>query len=213
MLWHDDIPTVDHKDDAGRLTEVTVIAGELDGHQPPPPPPNSWAARPESEVAIWVVRMDPGAQWVLPAARGADTMRMLYVYDGSGLRVGDEEIGPDTGAAVRTDEPAVLTGGDDGVELLVLQGRPIGEPVARYGPFVMNDQAGIEQTFEDYRRTGFGGWPWPADDPVHAARPRPLRPARRRSRRRGPRPAPVARPRGVARRLPYSLRSSITSRL
>jgi redox-sensitive bicupin YhaK (pirin superfamily) len=168
MLWHDDIPTVDHKDDAGRFTEVTVIAGELGGHQPPPPPPNSWAARLESDVAIWVVRMDPGAQWVLPAAGGADTQRMLYVYDGSGLRVGEEEIGPDTGAAVRTDEPALLTGGDDGVELLVLQGRPIGEPVAQYGPFVMNDQAGIEQTFEDYRRTGFGGWPWPADDPVHS---------------------------------------------
>jgi hypothetical protein len=31
----------------------------------------------------------------------------------------------------------------------------------------MNDRAGIEQAFSDYRRTGFGGWPWPTDDPVH----------------------------------------------
>ena len=31
----------------------------------------------------------------------------------------------------------------------------------------MNDRAGIEQALADYRETGFGGWPWPVDDPVH----------------------------------------------
>jgi quercetin 2,3-dioxygenase len=51
---------------------------------------------------------------------------------------------------------------------LVLQGRPIGEPVVQHGPFVMNDREGIEQAFADYRETGFGGWLWPTDDPVHA---------------------------------------------
>jgi hypothetical protein len=61
-----------------------------------------------------------------------------------------------------------ITGGPYGAEALVLQGRPLGEPVAQYGPFVMNDKAGIEQAFADYRATGFGGWPWPTDDPVHA---------------------------------------------
>ncbi len=62
---------------------------------------------------------------------------------------------------------STITAGHDGAEALVLQGRPIGEPVAQYGPFVMNDDAGIEQAFADYRETGFGGWPWPTDDPVH----------------------------------------------
>jgi len=171
MLWRDDIPQVSHTDAAGRTTEVTVVAGELAGadRPPPPPPPNSWASRPEADVAIWVVRMDPGAEWELPPARGAETVRTLYAYVGSGLRIGDHEIGGDTGAVVRCDAPVTLTAGSDGAEILVLQGRPIGEPVERYGPFVMNDREGIAQTFADYQRTGFGGWPWPVDDPVHGA--------------------------------------------
>jgi redox-sensitive bicupin YhaK (pirin superfamily) len=167
MLWRDDIPVVHGVDDRGRATEVTVVAGELDGRTPPPPPPNSWAARAEADVAIWVVRMEPGARSALPPAAGAETVRTVYAYVGSGLTVGGTTIGPSTAAVVDPSSPLDLVAGDGAVELLVLQGRPIGEPVAQYGPFVMNDRAGIEQTFADYRRTGFGGWPWPVDDPVH----------------------------------------------
>jgi redox-sensitive bicupin YhaK (pirin superfamily) len=167
MLWHDDIPQLHHEDDEGRATDVTVVAGDLDGRTPPPPPPNSWAARPEADVAIWVVRMDAGATWTIPAARGSETDRTLYAYDGSGLRIGGRDISSGTGAVVRCNEPVLLTAGDGGVEVLVLQGRPIGEPVEQYGPFVMNDRAGIVQAFEDYQSTGFGGWPWEREDPVH----------------------------------------------
>jgi redox-sensitive bicupin YhaK (pirin superfamily) len=114
------------------------------------------------------VHLDAGCAWELPAARHDDTIRTAYVFGdgvldvdghGSGLSTG-------TGAVLSADGP-VRVSSAAGTEVLVLQGRPIGEPVAQHGPFVMNDSAGIEQAFADYRRTGFGGWPWPSDEPVH----------------------------------------------
>ena len=68
---------------------------------------------------------------------------------------------------MRADVSVALEAGPDETELLLLQGRPIAEPVAQHGPFVMNAAHEIQQAFADYRRTGFGGWPWPTDAPVH----------------------------------------------
>jgi redox-sensitive bicupin YhaK (pirin superfamily) len=167
MLWDQDIPRHVSLDGEGRSTEVTVIAGALAGLQPPAAPPNSWASRPEADVAIWHVVAEPKAQWTLPPAASPESVRTLYVFEGS-VRIGDHDLEASTGAVLRTDESVVIAGGPYGAEALVLQGRPIGEPVAQYGPFVMNTKAEIEQAFSDYRTTGFGGWPWPTDDPVHA---------------------------------------------
>jgi redox-sensitive bicupin YhaK (pirin superfamily) len=167
MLWSDAIPVVTAEDPEGRTTRVTVVAGALDGHEPPAPPPSSWASRADADVAIWVIRMDAGARWMLPPARHAATVRTLYVYGGAGLTIGGTDVDAQTGAVVRCDEAVEIAArGEAPVEVLMLQGRPIGEPVEQYGPFVMNDRAGVQQAFDDYRRTGFGGWPWPADDPV-----------------------------------------------
>lgn len=172
MLWDGDIPRVVRHDEAGRATEITVIAGALDGAVPPSPPPDSWAAHPDSDLAVWHLRLDPGASVDLPAAASSATARVLYVFEGTSLTIGDDVVEGSTGALVDAGRALHLVAAPDAaVEVLVLQARPIGEPVAQYGPFVMNHRAEIQQAFEDYQRTGFGGWPWPADDPVHGADP------------------------------------------
>lgn len=166
MLWSESIPVVRAQDAAGRETIVTVVAGPLGAAVPPSPPPHSWAARAESDVAIWTVKMAPGARWTLPAAStGAN--RSLYFFAGASMRIGGQEIPVDRAIDLRGDAPAEIENGAQEAELLLLQGRPIAEPVVQYGPFVMNSRAGIQQAMIDYQQTQFGGWPWPDDAPVH----------------------------------------------
>ncbi|RKH39313.1 pirin family protein [Corallococcus sicarius] len=167
MLWNHVIPRHVAKDEAGRATEITVVAGRLGDVKAPPPPPKSWASREGSDVAIWTLKLEPGARWTLPAAaRG--THRMLYFFKGSKLTVAGRAIPPSHSIELRADADVALENGADVTELLMLQGRPIGEPVVQYGPFVMNSRQEIQQAFADYQRTGFGGWPWPDPAPVHA---------------------------------------------
>jgi redox-sensitive bicupin YhaK (pirin superfamily) len=168
MLWDDDVPTQTYTDASGRATTLTVIAGPHEGLVPPAPPPDSWASRPDADFAIWHLVFEPGASWTLPPAASEETIRTLYLFEGGDLTVGDTVVPHNRGAVVAPNAPIELTAATDAVEVLVLQGRPIGEPVAQYGPFVMNDKACLEQTFRDYQATGFGGWPFAKDDPVHA---------------------------------------------
>ena len=93
MLWSHTIPTVTFRDAAENTTAVTVIAGKLGEVGAPSPPPGSWAARPDSEVAIWTIKMEPHAQWVLPGAtQGLN--RTLYFFQGDGLHIGETPIAP-----------------------------------------------------------------------------------------------------------------------
>ena len=170
MFWNDTVPVVTSSDEEGRKTRVQVVAGNVGKAAAPTPPPNSWAASPDHDVAIWPITLEPRARHTLPPAR-AGTTRTLYFYSGSSVEIADQTITEHGALQVRADVPLPLHAGDGPCELLVLQGRPIGEPVARHGPFVMNTRAELVTTFSDYRRTGFGRWPWDRADPVH---PRPM---------------------------------------
>ena len=166
MFWAEDVPHHIATDDAGLSTEVACIAGRL-VDAPLAPPPDSWAARPEADLAIWTLKMVPGARWVLPAAMAATTRRQLYFFKGANLMIDGQAVTQHAAIELRADQAVELVNGSETSEFLMLQGRPIGEPVAQHGPFVMNTQAELQQAFDDYRRTEFGGWPWADSAPVH----------------------------------------------
>ena len=181
MLWSEKIPRQVATDEQGRATEIAVISGQLieaTGTQPlnpldvPSPPPDSWASQPDADVAIWTIRMAPGARWVLPAAAGVETNRQLYFFKGASVSVAGQAINSHAAIELRGDTAVELVNDASvAAEFLLLQGKPIGEPVAQYGPFVMNTREEIAQAMQDYQRTQFGGWPWPSEAPVHGRDP------------------------------------------
>ena len=65
--------------------------------------------------------------------------------------LGDETLAPNAATELDDGDSVSLSAGEQGARFLLVAARPIGEPVAQYGPFVMNTQAEIEQAIQDYR--------------------------------------------------------------
>ncbi len=175
MLWGEQVPSHTVLDGAGKATHLTAVAGRLQQGtadlQPPAPPPDSWASQDGSGVAIWTLKMEPGATWTLPAAQTAGVRRMLYIFEGAGLQLAGKAVRSRVALELAPGVAVDIVNGSTTTECLLLQGKPIAEPVASYGPFVMNTREEIEQTLQDYRKTEFGGWPWGDNAPVHGRAP------------------------------------------
>ena len=166
MLWNEDIPRYVHTDEQCKKTEVKVISGKLGDIDIDGISPDSWAANPYNEVAVWLIHMEPGAEWSIPKASEMAN-RSLYLYEGSTLDINGQTAAVNSAIESDADVETVLKNGDQPASLLFLQGRPIGEPVAQHGPFVMNSHQEIQQAVMDYQRTQFGGWPWPEYEHTH----------------------------------------------
>ncbi len=163
MFWGEEIPVVD---EPGGV-RVQVIAGGYGDARPLAPPPDSWASQPQAQMAIWLASIPAGASWSIPAAeRGLS--RSLHLLLGESLAIDDIALPARHSAQVRPEVALTLRNtGPDAATVLLLQARPIGEPVESYGPFVMNTQQEIQQAFADFQRTRFGDWPFADAAPTH----------------------------------------------
>ncbi|KAJ3303670.1 hypothetical protein HDV03_003644 [Kappamyces sp. JEL0829] len=158
MHWAENIPKI-RKDDG---VEITVWVGKLETVTALDPTPDSWAADPSHDVGVFFITLPRGTSYNLEAAK-AGTNRSLYFIKGTPV-VNGQQLEKNTYAETLQETPIeIVNHSDDLMEVLVLQGQPIGEPVEQRGPFVMNSLDEIYQAHADYRRTQFGGWPWPED--------------------------------------------------
>ncbi|MEE9432019.1 MAG: pirin family protein [Melioribacteraceae bacterium] len=166
MLWQDMVPLVQAKDADGKITEIDIIAGSLNDVNSPHPTPDSWASNPNNNVAIFTIKMEANANWKLPATSG-EVNRALYFYKGDTINLENQSINSNNIIELNPSEEIEITNGNKDSYFLMLQGKPIGEPVVQYGPFVMNTQSEIEEAFLDFKETQFGGWPWSKQEQVH----------------------------------------------
>jgi redox-sensitive bicupin YhaK (pirin superfamily) len=134
---------------------VRLIAGDLDGHAGP--------GNTHTPIVYAHATLAPGAQLDVPWR--TDFNALVYVLSGRAT-VGTDRRPVDEGQLailgfgdrVVVEAPSGLPD-DRPLELLLLGGRPIGEPVARYGPFVMNTRAELAQAVDDYQSGRMGSIP------------------------------------------------------
>jgi redox-sensitive bicupin YhaK (pirin superfamily) len=125
---------------------VRVVAGELLG-----------ARGPVSGVATEPVYLDvalqPGAQVEIPVP--ATHNAFAYVFEGEGVQVGNETLARSELGVLSPGDSVLLVAGDKPARVLVVAGKPLNEPVAKYGPFVMNTPEQIVQAMQDYQAGRF----------------------------------------------------------
>ncbi|WP_100065870.1 pirin family protein [Miniphocaeibacter massiliensis] len=167
MLWREDVPVIEKKDVNGKNISVKLVAGEEDGIKALKPTRDSWANNPENHVGIKFVTLEEGAEYTIKGI--SDTLnRAVYFYNGNKITIDGEEFGEREYAFLKGNADTLIKNiGNTEAKILILDGEPIKEPVAAYGPFVMTTMDEIRQAYVDYEKTQFGGWPFSRAEVVH----------------------------------------------
>lgn len=166
MIWSEDIPRFTIVDGRGRSTELELIAGEWNGERAVVAPPDSWAARNENALAIWHIRMEPGAELELPIAE-SELNRQLFLYQGNEIHINGVALKRERSARLYPHVKTSIKNGNKEARILMLQARPISQRSVQHGPFVAASREGLIDTMQRFQSGEFGNWPWPDSEPVH----------------------------------------------
>ena len=112
------------------------------------------------------MKMEANATWTLPKTDLASN-RSLFFYKGESLSIDGKRVSVEHTIRIRPDQDIQVQNGPQDAYMLILQGRPINEPVVKHGPFVMNTEEEIRETMKEYGKTEFGGWPWSEREVAH----------------------------------------------
>ncbi len=127
---------------------VRVVAGRTHGV-------DGAVQRPATEPLVLDITLPPGARFELPLPAGHNAF--AYVYGGAAAEIGGTPVASDTMAILANDRDAdgvrlIAPEGEGTVQILLVAGAPLNEPIAQYGPFVMNTPQEIQQAFADFQR-------------------------------------------------------------
>ena len=168
MFWKNDIPKITKTDKNNLKSYTELIAGSYSNQKAPSPPQNSWAKNEQNNVNIWKIKLDEGADYILPEVE-KNASRTLYFYKGGKILANGVEIQSKSMIEINNSNQVIISSTKGQAHILLLQGNPIEEPVVQYGPFVMNTKSEIQEAFDDYNKTNFGDWGWAEDGPVHGS--------------------------------------------
>ncbi len=139
----DDTPWVKSEDG---LIDIGLVAGELNGKK--------GKIKPYSELLILRLELKAGGQTIIPVPK--DFNVLAYQLNGQSVVNDDTAIGTKDLVQFEQDGSSIKIEAKTDGRLILLSGRPIGEPTATYGPFVMNSQTEVLQAMDDYQKGRMG---------------------------------------------------------
>jgi len=152
-IWSESIPVF--KDEG---SEITLYCGEYQGKGLYSPNPTSWATA-ENSVRIMKIVLQPGASFTLePLADSID--RNLYYVSGKTATMEGTKITPWLRYKMKRCTPVNIVNGPEESEFWILEGKPIGEKQASFGPVILKDLDEVRSSMDEIRIKEFQEWPW-----------------------------------------------------